>query len=267
MQPGNDPGVILDDGILVGVYLSADATSEHEWGIDGIRSNFGIDKTQPGILSRKVTRNHPSLQWVEWPDGSCGFGTFSEHEVKSGKVPYGLDRFPSKWDDDDERHEGDIAGAWDGSTFGVRVKPEHRDGLKALCDAFATGDIVIMIGGGPVEFAAHGLIICRHSALPPSVNEDILKKQEEAREVAAYEASTDIKTRLRKAGCQFGYLGARKMQDGTWGWWLNNGKNPNRHYEDLYGWYTLEQLEQWAEGTGPLAAFPQQPGKRSGRKS
>lgn len=65
MQPGNDPGVILDNGTLVGVYLSADATSEHEWGIDGIRAKFGIDKNQPGILSRKVTKVPDTLRWID----------------------------------------------------------------------------------------------------------------------------------------------------------------------------------------------------------
>lgn len=269
MQPGNEPKLLIDaDGRTVGVSLSADAKSEHEWGIDGIRSRFGIDKTLPGLRSKKITKVPANLRWVDWDDGTCGFGVFSAYEAPStAKVPYGLDYF--RGGIAKPKNVGQIAGAWDEQSFGVRVSADLREQLRFVFDGFAANDICIMIGGGSVVFAAHGLMIVRHSLMPEGVDQQLLEKQKEAQEIKDYEAESGIKERLRAAGCQFGYLGARKMQDGTWGWWLNNGKNPSRQYhEDLHGWYTLAQLEQWARGEGPLAAFPKpEKTRKGGRRS
>jgi hypothetical protein len=269
MQPGTEPKLLItEDGRLVGVTLSADATSEHEWGIDGIRRMFGIDKTLPGILSRKITKVPATLRWIDWDDGTCGFGVFSKYEVTgTAKVPHGIDYF--RGGSGKPKGVGQIAGAWDEASFGVRVTDDLREQLRTVFDGFATNDICIMIGGGPIAFAAHGLMIVRYSLLPASVDQQLQEKQKEAQEIKDYEEKSGIKARLRQAGCQFGYLGAKKMHDGTWGWWLNNGKNPNRQYhEDLHGWYTLEQLEQWARGEGPIAAFPKpQENRKKARRS
>lgn len=269
MQPGNAPKLLtLEDGRVAGVSLSADATSEHELGIDGIRSLFGIDKNKPGIQSKKITKIPVNLKWIDWDDGTCGFGVFSPYANTScAKVPDGLKCFPGSFDKPEV--VALIAGAWDERSFGVRVTADLREQLQFVFDGFASNDICIMIGGGPVAFAAHGLMIVRHSLMPESVNQKILDQQKVAQEIKDYEDSTDIKDRLRKAGCRFGYLGARKMLDGSFRWWLNNGVNPNRPYfEDLYGCYTLEDLEQWALGQGRIAAYPKPQEKREkGRRS
>lgn len=265
MQAGNEPKILTLENsyALVGVSLSSDMTSEHEWGIEGIRSRFGIDKTLPGLRSRKITKTPSDFKWVDWDDGTCGFGTFSSYEAPStAKVPYGLDYFRGGLNQ--PKNVGRIAGAWDERSFGVRVTADLREPLLALFKSFQTGDICIMLGGGSAIFENHGLLICRYSDLPPEIDTKIRASQKDAQEIKEYEENSGIKERLLKAGCKFGYLGARRKPNGTMGWWLNNGENPNRTYhEDLYGWFTLEELEQWARGEGRLAAFPKSDEKRN----
>lgn len=256
MEPGADPFFMFDERRqVVGVCLSHNFASEHERGIAGIRDQFGIDKELPGILSKKISKVSPLLHWVDWNDGTSGFYIALRFEtVSPAKVPTDLMCF---------RHEptldgGQIAAAWDDRRFGIRVTRPLRELLRTLFDSFSSNDICIMISNNTSVFGGFGLLITRASSLSERVDNHIRKSQKKIKDTKSYEDETGIKERLRAAGISFGYLSVVNTTGPTPVWWLNGGKNPNRSYhEDLYGGFTLEELEQQARGEGPLAAYPE----------
>jgi len=244
-----------ENGELIGINLGADSCAEHEWGINGIAKSFGIieDKTTLGIERRMVN---------EFPDSNIIFTQckinkknytvfiydsyyrFSEYKEKIKEyLPSDLKPFGDE----------DLVCAWSERSFGILVSNKYKKELEILYKAFQDKDIAIGIGGGHV-FKNGGLKFVIASKLPKNIiNEtyeadlDYYNLQKVAQETGIYEL-------LDKAG-KGNFKGWMALSPR----WKNEEKkevifwlNPEQQQIHNFGWFTVEDLKEWAENKGKI---------------
>lgn len=275
MRRGNQGKAVhrLKDGSLLGVNLGADYTAEHEWGISDLLDLYGVEDEQEGI-DRRIIRRAPrenilfdavrlkltdysgkkpkattSTWWglvsLSRPAGWPGFDTLSEDTVKSLELwPYG---------------DADIHGAWDGGSFGLLSQDESL--ARELSEAIERLDICLgLFGGGGNPFGRAGLCLLIASRIPQAVQDAWLENDRDGRRLEAAAEATGVAQRLKEAGRRYHALSpkwASEIKSTKGGevktkhpviYWLN----PEKQDLNNYGWFTVEQLDQWIDGRGPI---------------
>lgn len=249
MRAGRDNGVLLDKhGNTVAINLGADHVSEHEWGIKGIRGMFGMTDGI-GIERRRTRQPCKHLRWIE---GARNAGGYS-----AGKTPkptnyagMWLDRWggsPEPSGDVPYFSDNQLSTGWSEGEFGAfSIEPKQIRRIREVYDALQTSDGVIWLGGGGV-FQNAGLAIGIASRMDPSVLEKRALVDQEAIDVKAEFEATGIEKRLRAAGKDWFAL-SPKRHNGKLEIWLN----PYHQQQDNFGWFTVQDLEQWIVGKGPI---------------
>lgn len=263
-----------------GLLFKGAFCAEHEWGIGGLIDSLGIDKTLLGIEARTTSKKidpaiiqfgeTPTFLWL-WIDRPY------KTEARTLELLKGLY----------EMGESSLGyqGGWDDSSIGIWVHKEKAPQaivaeLKAIVKAAKNKErLVITLGGGSNPFGGGGLVIAARSAIDkrPEINETYLKADLEAK--ALKEVWTPIETRLKlmmktpkfnkyqqryyaesqyhrnEKELSYCYLGPKTLEAKP----VENSKYPfmlwlNPDVQDLYdsGWYTVEQIEQWINGEGPV---------------
>lgn len=245
MRQGNNAEILVREGKLVGVNLGADYVSEHEWGIKGIHQKLGIDKGKLGIEGRKTSKFDPEkLVWLEGIK-------FNEKNKKDKSRWSGM--YLKCYSDDTIHFNG---GAWDPKLYtqwderGFCVISSEKDTieqLRQIYEAFKKCDIAMWRGGGGV-FQNPGLCIAIASHLPKEVVDSWHQHDVEHNQLMADFKATGIEEKLKKAGKGYFALSPRREEDNSLIFWLN----PTEQARNNYGWFKLEELEQWAENKGPI---------------
>jgi hypothetical protein len=281
MRRGNKPDFVYEGDKLVGVCLSSDSCSEHEWGIDAIRGLLGVEPGAEFGIERRRIRKTPQdfLRWHDFKDGSAGFGLQGHYGwekveqtaparsgrrvgpvYKSGPRKGELKYGPSVKGIYEVKG---IAAAWDEKSFFVRAAVDSISKLREIWEAILAGDAAIWIaGGGP--FGGHGLFIMIVSRIPPEYLSQMAENDREVHEVAEYHASSGIEDLLRAAGKKWFSLKPQRFPNGLRtqrskpdyvvppsggiAWWLN----PQDQRNNEAGWYSLEDLQAWARNEGPV---------------
>jgi len=244
MRQSRNNEMLVVDGKLVGVNLGADYCAEHEWGIKGIRSTFGIDVTKVGVDQRKISKTTDRLVWLD----KILFNPKNKKEKTKWSGFY-----LKKYLDDDHYFDGypystDLYTQWDEGGFcAVASSDEKIAQLKQIYEAFAKNDIVIWLGGGG-PFQNAGLAIAIASHLPQEVVDGWHQHDIEHNKLMADFLATGIKEKLEKAGKRYFALSPRRQEDGSLIFWLN----PMEQKIHNSGWFKLEELEQWARNEGPI---------------
>lgn len=258
MRQGSDRDEFVGvNGEVIGFHLSADHCAEHEWGIKGIKRDLGITGEGFGIENRTIT-NADSVVLFKFTKrvGNRGrkkqvqCACLTNYTRYDGK-PIGIEDV-TEYISDFRYTEGDkqTAGAWNEEHFMFAVSgAEHIDALEMVYNAFKTNDIAVFLSNGAV-FKNAGLSFAMVSRFPADVAkqmEDTDKSQ--ARLNKAF-ADTGIADLLRKAGKQYFALSPRWTDDDETDlrYWLNPMDQANNNY----GWFTLDDLKQWAENRGPI---------------
>lgn len=264
--------VRLEDGTLLGVNLGADFTAEHEWGIKDIRRTYGIDDADEGVGRRQIRT---------FPEGNLMRGSvslkvtdYSERKRKaSTDTWHGLVSF--RYYDSERKHwpelsetmvrqfelapygSDDFCGAWDGGSFGLLAKDEAV--VTQLYDAIVQLDLCIGLFNGESwnPFSRSGLGLLIASRVPQSVRDQWLESDRDGRRLVEAAKATGIADRLEKAGLRY-YALSPKWATGMRGeppetkhpvvYWLN----PQEQDRHNHGWFTVEQLDQWIKGRGPI---------------
>jgi len=259
---GNDGIVMNDVAECAGLHLRADYCSEHEWGIKGLRRKFGIDNEKLGIEKRRIA-NDGGVYLVEFTKKKekCAFLT----NFKSYKS-IGYEKTPCDWNDakqyvtdrrwfdleHNEQSEG-IAGAWDEDNFIAVVKgTKNINHLKDVYEAFQKNNIAIFLGGGSGPFMNAGLSIAIIDQLPAEIAKDMLNIDMIKINLDKAVKATGIEKKLDKAGLKYFALSPEwndpeSPSDGI-KFWLNPSDQVNHNH----GWYSVEQLEEWIDGKGPI---------------
>ncbi len=103
-----------------------------------------------------------------------------------------------------------------------------------------------MLGGGGV-FQNAGLTIGILDQIPESVKTGWAETHAEKRKLDADFAATGIADLLKSKGRRWYAMSPARQEDGTHKVWLN----PEDQENNNYGWFTIEDLRQWADGKGP----------------
>lgn len=259
MRRGTEPKFILNgQGEAIGINLSADFVSEHEWGIKPIQQAFGLDQNAIGV-DRHTATEFPFDRLVYRTGKFRGKAmALLVWETNKTCVEYMADKTMQEIAQMCElcvpEDEG-VAAAWDERSFGILV---IGDGFVKLLDqlhqAFTEHDLAIGIANRKT-FENGGLLIRRRSAIPQEEADAMREADLDRIKLLKAAENTGIKELLSKAGKKWFALSPRwtfdRLKDKTEYpviFWLN----PMDQKNDNFGYFTVEELKAWAENKGPI---------------
>lgn len=252
-------GIWSHEGVPVAAMLGWDHTAEHEWGIDPLRRTFDCHhEDEMGIERYRVGSVGDGALYLVEREAYVYLGT---------REPRDEDEWPHReltirppWRDEEPET---FTSAWSDGDFGALATDEEgRAFLRELHRAFLDGDAAIFVGAPPVPgFSNGGLTLAIVSRVPQEGLDAMREAHEEQARLERYTAKVERETQLRekleKAGRRWFYLGSRFMEEDhpkrertayEIQYWLN----PMDQRSNNAGWYTVEDLLQWADGEGPV---------------
>lgn len=267
MRRGSSSGWLEHEGKLIAVNLGADFCAEHEWGIKGLKQALGVndDPNTLGIERFRITRTNPAgMQLVEQGKNEAALILIEASHFKwlLGK------KLDEMFNGEARIHrEDDFAAAWCEDSFSIHVKKaENINKLKRIEQAIRNRDAALWLGGGHV-FQNAGLVIGIISEIPVHLKQEMYNAHVEANKLKVASDATGIvakidalneKWRETNRGSIYppcGYYALRPS-------WINGDNpskysvmywlNPQEQQKNKYGWYTVEDLELWLEGKGPV---------------
>jgi len=267
MRAGFNGGWIEEDGKTIGLSLGSDFTSEHEWGIgklkrllgiDGITKEYSREKpvyTKPHGLPRRIITKHDAVKLYSCRDeaallcvGPWMHERFQEHIDKLGKFREGL---PG----DLRGSQGELRTAWSESDFGIYGIGKDAELIKELASAFDTNNIAVWIGGSAMVFDNGGLIVCIADRVPIRALELLQKADLDSEKLRSASEATGIIKRLDSAGrkyfaCSPKWISLEMSKKSVHPviYWLN----PQEQRQNNFGWFTVEELDQWIASEGPI---------------
>lgn len=246
----HDADIIIHEEVFIGVCLGWDFTAEHEWGIKELSYAFSLNSKAPHGLPRLKINSLPEKYGFDKKALRVAFPLDDLYIAKQTKV-----------------YEGqDIGTAWSERDFSVAFDKKHKQYAKELNEAFERKDIAFMFMGAGGPFRNRGLCLMIASRLPQEMIDRLCDQDLEAERLQAADEATGIKQRLREAGKQYFALSPRFIDEGKQQerktvhpviYWLN----PCDQDRNNHGWFTVEELDEWIEGKGPV------PGGRLANKS
>lgn len=271
MRRGNNPEILMIEDKFVGFNLSADYCAEHEWGIKKIDEVWNRNpETHKLMVNDKALKKlffsiskcgeYALLYFADWcytkpPETGCDktdLFKFNRELYLSSPLPI---RKAKKKKDVTEVSVPQIASAWDEDEFALLVCGKDLvEKLQQVHEALKKGDAAIWLGGGGV-FQRAGFCIAIYSLLPESVIVLWKEYYEDQNKLKKASEKTGIAERIQKAKLGFYSLSPK---------WVTEDKKTSTKYSVIYwlnpreqsknnsGWFTVEELEQWIAGTGPI---------------
>jgi hypothetical protein len=280
MRRGYNSELIKDEqGQLLGFNLGADYCAEHEWGIDKIKSSFGIDvdssekpfakwwekillvttKSALGVDKRLITKC-PELVKGEYKISIKDRKQPKSKPVKHTIYYIGFKIYYYSSAAKEERFEEEIKrgvysvsetenvwGWWSEGDF--MVASTDKQAIEDLYQAFQALDVTISVGGGNV-FQNGGLHFVIKSRISQEIIDDVYQKDLDNLNLKKAASSTGIYKKLEKAGKGFYALSPRwkDAEKKEIVFWLN----PQEQHANNSGWYTISDLEDWIKGVGKI---------------
>jgi hypothetical protein len=267
-------------GKLLGLSLGFDFCAEHEGGIERLKMEYGVTNRVGviGLEARQTTRCSPRLAFIE---KTAEFKTFKYNSAKE-RTAYTRkirDQLGTKecilvhgWNitnnttneteikDIDRQlslyEDRPIAAAWDDESFAVKVRGEdNRKYLAQIRDAFHQCNIAFL--GQTVSSSwikRSGLLLAIASEMPQSIHDEYIQHDKDQIRLKDAHLKTGITERLKAAGRGYFALSPHWLPKDHAGsafpvyYWLN----PREQQQNNYGYFTVEQLDEWIAGTGPI---------------
>ena len=262
MRRTYNASLIYHEAKFVGINLGADFCAEHEWGIKGIEEAFGLQTDMMGIQRYQntfVPGNTPSfskpymLITTKFTDRKMPLvGLYFNAEYFWNDTP--IKKFlplPIKHTEDE------ICAAWDSKSFGIVVHKNYAWIIDELMNAIQNHDLAIGLGpSGP--FKNGGLKLMIVSKIPQGVKDTILAEHEDYANLMKAVKKTNIEDYLAKHGKGY-YALSPQWYSPTFK--PNNRElktkhkvvfflNPREQSKYKVGWYTVEELKDWANDKG-----------------
>jgi hypothetical protein len=254
---------LRDSDNILGVSLSGNFCSEHEIGIKQIQKSFKMRETPKRFKHLSInTIPEDELYFVD--DGTYAVLLFDFNlNPKRSHIPSRTKLIKESTVQDFLEQNGlvpregqDLWGAWSNEDFCICAKGQRRKALRKIYNGFLDKDISIWYGYFVRDFDGT-LNIAVTSEIPKEfkkvVNNTFLEK-----ELLKKEADkTKIESVLKEAGKKWFALSPKfiKEEDKKGRntkydvvFWLN----PQRQDINDFGWYTVEELQQWAKDEGPV---------------
>jgi hypothetical protein len=236
MQAGRQGVELIEaDGKVIGISFGADAVTEHERGIQALRVAFGMDNNAKGIERCRVRVSPPGgFLWVD--DGHDAILVYGASDIDLDSLRGNELRLRT----------GDLACAWDHRSFGIRGRGPMRLELRKFRDALADHKAALMMSS---MFLMKGLALILVDEFPDDINQQMIEREGETARRLKLWMDSGIEKLLRKAGKSWFSLGHKVIEkDGVYRTWLN----PCEQHLHRCGWWTFEELRQWASDEGPV---------------
>lgn len=253
--------LVDDDGRAYGFVLAADYVSEHEWGIRGIQGTFGIaggpgdfvDRISTLDASRTIRTGDLKTMRHEGRKKVTDDGRYLTTDAYHEDVPT---RLLSRFDADTP-----FTGAFDEGHFAIGAySPEAIALLDVIHQGVAEKDLAIWMGGSDNPFGRGGLVVARASLVPRERKDAFDAAAKDKRDVKQAGLDTGIAERI-KAGIvdpRYGRMPYFALSPA----WITEGResahpvmfwlNPSDQTNHAYGWFTVEELDEWIAGRGPV---------------
>lgn len=280
--------VFDEENTLIGVNLGYDFCAEHEWGVRGIKRALGIWSGDPETEKRvmgfdrvRVT-NADSVRFIEHktkylkpgnkrPTEGIIYAVALVQESSWRPAEQRLDyakRFIDNHTYDFERSE--FNAAWDEKEFMIWGPEAVKGTLEQIYRAFVAEDVLLGMHRENQAFGGSGLFFGIASTYSSEEERVLIADQQAYREMWKRIDKTKILEKLKNAGCKYFACSPKQIQFKSVAneekyeksveerqknsklpdimFWLN----PMDQQKNNYGWYTVEELEQWTRGEGPI---------------
>jgi hypothetical protein len=272
-------GPIVIDGETIGVHLAPNSVGQHAMGIDRLLRRMGADSADAhgirsfdGYVSTSVpewTRDdlsHDEKLWLDVGPKPRKLKSTSAVLCVEGGIQHAVG--------ETARYSplSVVTGAWDDSSFAVRGWDDAgRRIVDLVQEGLETRDLVIWVSGD-IDMGHGHLCIARRSLVPAAMVARFDEDVAEQRRLHAAADATGIAERLAQIGPQtpFGRMRAYHALAPAWidaetaqrsihpvRFFLN----PTEQDRNNFGWFTVEELDQWIIGQGPIPKNPKE-GKR-----
>ena len=236
----NDAGLVHEDGNLIGVSLGYDFCAEHEFGIENLLDAFDA--------------HHEKKLGVD------------QHTINHVPDDYGMDEsrrilgFPLK---DavrtlaDTHKSEELVCAWSGRSFGIRFPEGAEKDMRDMHEAIMRKDALIVMGAPTMAaFANSRLCIVIKSRLPKEQADAMREADLDHKRLLKASEKTGIEKRVKDAGLKFFALSPEWVKGNPREtdtrhpviYWLN----PWEQRRNNAGWFTVEELDAWTRGEGPV---------------
>lgn len=287
MQPSPRPSTIRDDaGRIHSLLLPGNYTAEHEMGIETIHEVIGA---RP--LERNGMPSYTGARFPDPVQHFARFASLASRQIQFDRPPApgkkrgsrgkgeAISLHLSRYDLDFSGREvtfrydeAEMSAKWSGEGFDIVAFTDDvadflRDFHAALHDADAA---VFFGGGGSNPFARGGLVLSIVSRVPQDLKDHMFEAHADRKALEASAAATGIRARLDAMVGDYPWQSRYRFHALAPAWsssirdrgedrggavvtehpvifFLNPG---DRDAES--GWYTVEELDQWIAGTGPV---------------
>lgn len=254
---------------MIGVDLGADFVAEHEFGIAHIKEMFGICEVKEKATGNPITKKIKDFFGMKDYEPIFGIEkraiTKLPRELKIRKIKRSKNTYyvlVVDYFNDYEKslpmelnlnwfakdvHAEEIGTAWDERGFGIVVDKNHKKDLEMLVKAFNNLDIVIGQAGS-MAFKNGGLVIMKKSAFDKESADKVYQQDKGYYDLHVEARNTGIEEKLKKAGKKYYALSPKREDNGEIVFFLN----PEEQDIYNYGWFTVKDLEDWAENKGKV---------------
>ncbi|MFG6082250.1 hypothetical protein ACEUZ9_002894 [Paracoccus litorisediminis] len=262
-----DLSILSQDGVNFGLSLGHGYCAEHESGIAGIRAIFGqVENADPQAVSgfdvfatKALAADSPFL------------GTW-ERKKATKTIPAEFRLVAGDWRNVAEltapgKQRGlpgthtsiGFSAAWSDRGFCIRAFSEEAIALlRDIHQAILSGDMLLSMSGSSNPFGRATPCLSIRSRVPASLEQDLISKQQDARRLAEASKATGIEARLAAAGRKYFAL---KPHFGSAS--VDTKLRPTAHpvvyflnpmeqQRFNFGWFTVEELDAWVAGNGPV---------------
>ena len=280
--------LIHEDGTLGGFTLGFDFCAEHEFGVKTMKRALGISGGL-GVEGRTMTQQPATVQFDTYKrtqrkqrgtrkapaKDPAAVLMVHAHADRSDpgqsikdRVRFmcrdGLDFHAEPHDTYYNAERDTVAAAWDENGFAIHVRgSENVQRLEELAEAIKRNDMALADPGGMGFADRRGLGVIIASRIPEAMRAKTLADDEDYQRMLSTAEATGIEQLLKDAGKRFYALSPRWADDTKQDvrFWLN----PAEQHTYKSGWFTVEELKQWAKDEGPIlkandAAKPRNPG-------
>jgi len=269
-----------------GICLGADFTAEHEHGIDKLKQDLGIPKNDLavyGIAKRQMTcvPENRTLFYKEGDTSMFLYGRYVQDFPKT--IAEVKKRLCNELLISNQKLK--LGTAWDEGSFGIIVEGQRNQTcLEELHSAFLQKRVALWFGGGQT-FGNPGLCVGIVDAIPQEHLDALYESDKkyhglimESERIGIVQRIDEL-NRLYQEGkkwsimdAPFGYyaLSPKWFEGGTHNkrksqykvmYWLN----PMNQNRVNYGYFTVEELEQWLQGKGPIPMTEKQLKEKAGK--
>lgn len=256
--------ILSEDGRPYGVLLEADFTAEHEMPLRRLHSMFGIIAGTGDFRSYCATHGAGPQAVLLDVDvrHRTGRRTITDHGTAmwlSGRAPHDHAALLRRYDD------APLVGAWSEDSMALCGYGPGEDVVRMMHEGAVQGDFAVWLGGTGTPFSRAGLVAVRPSLTPVHLIETFDAAQADRRSLQEAALATGIAARLDAFRVPIGRGGATMPRHlalvPSWTDSRHAGRtahpvvfwlNPMPGVDANFGYFTVEELDQWTQGKGPV---------------